>query len=205
MKFNWLDIVLILSGLWGLFVGIRRGILGELVLTAGFVASLVLAVFMSPQVWQKVSSQFSLDFEVSNSTVAWSIIIIGFVLSLIISKIIQALSHLIFKSKIDQMLGGLLGFVRVIGLAGVLITFLVVMHNEFIMQHAQESIMASFLTQKVNEAHDFLKQRIDSAEVQKTEAEVVPTGEGAEKVQEVQNQEVENLEEEPQVADPQNP
>jgi uncharacterized membrane protein required for colicin V production len=187
MKFNWLDIALILSGLWGFYMGFRRGILGELVLIAGCIASLVTAVFMSPWVWQKITSQFSLDFELSNSTVMWMIITLGFILSLILAKIVQALSHLVFQSKIDKGIGGLLGTARAIGLAGVLIAFLVFLHVEFVMKHAQESVIASYLTQKVNEAHEYLKQKITPSEVEKAVNEIGETEGAVEQVEEVQN------------------
>lgn len=165
MKFNWLDIIFMALAVRGLFVGVRRGILGELVLTASILASMVGALFIGSPTGGLVASRLSFGIHFTHQFIAWLVMGTGILVAFLLGKIVQKLSHLIIQSPIDKIIGALLGGGRAILLSAILVTALIHWGQTFFQTHAGESVLASYLTPKVDEAYALLKQKMTPAEL----------------------------------------
>jgi uncharacterized membrane protein required for colicin V production len=172
MKFNVLDIVLMGLALRGLFIGMRRGILAELVLSLGMAASIITAVFFSSKVGEMIINHIALDIQISNDTVAWVILVFGISASYILAAIVRKLSHIFIQSNVDKALGAVLGGIRALILSGVVLFYFVINHSELVMQHTEESLIGNYLCEKVNAVYDVLKEKTTPAEVLKAGQEI---------------------------------
>jgi len=172
MKFNVLDIVLMGIALRGLFIGMRRGILAEIVLCLGMACSIVASVFFSSKVGEMVIKHIALDIEISNTAVAWSILVFGISASYLLSLIVRKLSHIFIQSNVDRMIGAALGGIRALLLSGVILFYFVMNHSELAMQHTGESLIGNFLCEKINAVYEVLKEKTTPAEVLKAGREI---------------------------------
>lgn len=166
----------------GFYVGVRRGILAEVVLTGGILGAIVFALVMGSSVGTLISSKLPLGINLSNPVSLWGIVFIGILASFLLAKIVQKISHMIFQSPIDKVGGSLFGGTRAILLSAVLGLALLTFYPKTFQGPFQESVIGSYSTQKMDEIHQWLDQKIQPKELLETQEEVQ---EGLEKVSEV--------------------
>ncbi len=167
-----MDIVFMALALRGIWVGTKRGILGELILTAGLLASIAMALFISSPTGSVLANQLSFGIQFTTQFLSWLVLGAGFIVSLIIAKVVQKLSHLIIQSPIDKGAGGVLGGARAILLSGILLSFVLHSGQLFFQEHAKESIIGSFVIPKVDVLYEIVKQKITPTELVKLQDEL---------------------------------
>ncbi|MDP3981928.1 MAG: CvpA family protein, partial [Chlamydiota bacterium] len=112
MKFNWLDLILMLIAFRGVYTGYRRGILGELVFIAGSFASFFFAYKYSALLGDHLAEQISLDIASSHNFCFWSVVFGGLLASLILGRLMMRLSRILFDSVSDKLVGSIAGLLR---------------------------------------------------------------------------------------------
>ena len=172
MKFNLLDIILMILAVRGGYAGIRRGIFGELVLSAGVFTALILAVFFNESTTYFFLSKMPWEIKIAPQTSAWLIIAAGILISFLLAKLIQKLSHWIFQSRLDQILGCFFGLGRALALSGTLLLFFIVRHQDFVIKHVEESLIGTFATQRLHEVYDRLSEKLTPETVAQIEEEM---------------------------------
>lgn len=160
MKFNWLDIVIMVLAVRGAWVGVKRGILGEIVLASGVIASVVLAAFLSATVRAAATGLFPVLLELPEKAFPWLIVVAGVAVSVLVSWIVHLVSHMIIQTTFDQALGAILGLVRAAAFTGILITYFVMSHNEFAMKHTGESVIGNFLVEGTIRLHGIVQDTL---------------------------------------------
>ncbi|MBI1871647.1 MAG: CvpA family protein [Chlamydiae bacterium] len=165
MKFNWLDIAFMALAARGFYVGVRRGILGELFLTAGVLASIVAALFLNSSVGKLISNHLSLGINLSDRVVIGCMIVLGILLSFLLGKMIQKLSHLFFRSNIDKVGGSILGGGRALIFSALLLTALIKWPSPVLQAQTQDSILGSYLTNQLNEVYGWLQTKMTASEL----------------------------------------
>lgn len=172
MKFNWLDIVFMALALRGLIVGIRRGILGELVQTLIILAAILMAVFLSPSVATVINSFLPFGIVLSNGVTAGIVVVTGVALAFLLGKIVQKLSHVFIQSGFDKVVGGFLGIARAFLLTAVFLSFMVLSGSAFFQKHVWESVIGLFAHGHVSKAYDYIKEKIPSRQIEQIEKQV---------------------------------
>lgn len=163
---------LALRGFW---VGIRRGILSELVFSTTLLASIGAGVFMGDRLAARLMEKIPVEMNISGQFVAWTVAIFGFLAAFIIAKIVQKLSRLILNHMVDKIIGGVLGLGRMILFSIILLIVLVRMPSEFFVSHSQDSVIAGYLMPKVEQVYTMVRDKMVPAEVSdQTQAEEQP-------------------------------
>lgn len=160
---HWFDIsvtiALILSGVWGLY----RGLIRELLSLVGLVAAAVLSIRGYP---------YGANLLAPFITAAWVRQAVSFALIflavMVVAKVCSILLHLIIRtvglSLLDRLLGGLLGLVKIVLLASVLLITASKLSPPVTAQLAAESTLAPLLFHSVALLAPFIEPYTDDVQ-----------------------------------------
>lgn len=120
---NWLDIVIIVTWVFGFIVGWRMGLFGAIFTTGGLVVGVLLAARLSDNVSELITDSISSD--TLTTVVAYAIILFAvFVASQFLKVIVKGILKMVFLGWVDTVGGLALGLVMGVVLSGALITMM---------------------------------------------------------------------------------
>ena len=119
---NWIDIIVIIVALVGIFVGWRIGFLGAIFAIAGLYVGMVLAGQLTDDIAEALTDSVSSD---AIATALAYLIVVGGSLAaaLVVRSVVKKMLNFVFLGWIDSVGSLALGLIAVVLAAGALITF----------------------------------------------------------------------------------
>ena len=116
---NWIDIIVIIVALVGIFVGWRIGFLGAIFATAGLYVGMVLAGQLTDDI-----AEAPTDSDAIATALAYLIVVGGsLAAALVVRSVVKKMLNFVFLGWIDSVGSLALGLIAVVLAAGALITF----------------------------------------------------------------------------------
>ncbi|MDL2312132.1 CvpA family protein [Bacteroidales bacterium OttesenSCG-928-B11] len=136
MNLNWLDIVIIVPLAWFAFVGLKNGLIKELI----SIAALLLGIFITVKFSDVVAGWLG-DMQHAKK-VAFFLTFTGTLIGVfLIGKMVEGVTKLVLPSFINHLFGLLFGAAKVLVIMSVLISFITIIDHKSIIltPHAKSS------------------------------------------------------------------
>ena len=148
MKFNWLDLVLMLIAFRGVYTGYKRGIISETVFLGGSIASFICAFKYAGILGERLIEKISIDSETAYLFCFLSVVFGGILLALIVASLVRKLVRMVIEIFIEKFLGALLGVLRALLFGGVFMIYVLVEFPAF-QTHVDDSALGGYLEQSI--------------------------------------------------------
>ncbi len=156
--FNWVDLVVLIILLRAAWVGFRRGAVGELIFSGGVIfLSFVLIRYYNP-ISKILNSYLNISSKYSGAIAYSVVVIIGFFLIWLISRIITFVINVGVFERINRFFGIIFGIIRGGVVCSIFLHFLVLLNIKFLTDLiVQDSFCGKFLANIPLQIYSYIK------------------------------------------------
>ncbi len=173
-----LDIILLILLIFGFLLGLKRGLVMQVLHLAGFIVAFVVSVlyykqlaelmelwipypnFSDEHFWGALLNSSVLEFSFYNGLSFFAIFVVVKILMQIIANLLDFVANLPILHSVNNLLGAVLGFIEMYLILFVILFILSLVSVDVIQNHIQNSLIAGFMIEHTPILTEQLKERI---------------------------------------------